>query len=44
MKELILKTLPKPVSSKKMIRFLLLVIIILTYLAGYYHSLWQLEV
>jgi len=44
MKELIQKTMPKPVSSKKIIRFLIVVIIILTYLAGYYHSLWQLEV
>jgi len=34
---------PQPVEPKIIIRLLLVVIILLAYLAGYYHSLWQLE-
>ena len=35
--------IPQPTSAKNLIRFLVGVIIVLTYLAGYYHSLWQVE-
>lgn len=35
--------IPQPTSPKNFIRFLVGVIIVLTYLAGYYHSLWQVE-
>lgn len=35
--------IPQPTSPKNFIRFLVGVIIVLAYLAGYYHSLWQLE-
>jgi hypothetical protein len=37
------KQLPQPVSPQFFIRILVLVIIVLTFLAGYYHSAWRLE-
>lgn len=38
------KELPQPLTPKKLIRVLMVLIIGLTFLAGYYHSAWQLEV
>ncbi len=43
MKKIFTQTLPQPLSPKVIIRVLLVVIIGLAYLAGYYHSLWQLQ-
>ena len=35
--------LPQPVTPKNLIRVLVVIIIGLAFLAGYYHSAWQLE-
>ncbi len=37
------KELPQPVTPKVLIRILVLIIIVLTFLTGYYHSAWQVE-
>ncbi len=42
-KKILEPSFPQPVEPKIIIRLLLVVIVLLAYLAGYYHSLWQLE-
>lgn len=44
MKKLFEQSFPKPVSSKIVIRILLGIIIVLAFIAGFYHSSWKVEV
>lgn len=39
-----LTRLPQPVSPQILIRTLVVLLVILAFAAGYYHSLWQTEV
>lgn len=43
MKKLFKKTFPQPIKPEILVRVLVAIIVILTYIAGYYHSLWQVE-
>ncbi|MFZ5437874.1 MAG: hypothetical protein ACOZAK_02375 [Patescibacteria group bacterium] len=43
MKKLLEQTLPQPFPPTIVIRFLLGIIVVLTFIAGYYHSMLEIE-